>query len=143
MDTTQFRDDFPEFADTAKYSESSIKLWLDFAKGTLDPCRWGSWYSVGLELYAAHHLVLAARDEAQAAKGGIPGQVQGINTSMAVDKVSKSMDVLSVTEKDGGFWNLTTYGIRFLRMAKKIGTGGIQVGAGGTPPVPGFGSIAT
>lgn len=81
----------------------------------------------GIELCTAHHLVLAARDEATAAIGGTPGQVTGPQSSKAVDKVSASYDTGAATIDDAGMWNLTTYGVRYLTLARLMGAGGMQL----------------
>lgn len=126
MDTTQVRKDFPEFADPAKYPESSVKFWLSIAALTLNADRWGSLLDLGTELFVVHHLVLAARD-ALGGAAGIPGKVEGIVSSKAVDKVSVGYDAGSVSLTDAGFYNMSVYGIRFLQLARMIGAGGIQL----------------
>lgn len=128
IDTTQFRKDFPAFADTTAYTEAAIRLWLSVAVNMVNEDRWGALYNLGLELVVAHHLVLAARDEALAAAGAVPGAVQGVVASKAVDKVSVSYDAASVTNSGDGFWNMTSYGIRFRSLAKQFGAGGLQLG---------------
>lgn len=134
MDTTQVRTDFPEFTDPAKYPESAVKFWLSVAGLMLNADRWGTLLDVGTELFVAHHLVLAARDAASGAAGGTPGGVQGVVASKTVDKVSVSYDSASVSLTDAGFWNMTSYGIRFLQFARMMGAGGMQVGSGSSAP---------
>ena len=127
MTPEQFRSDFPEFADTTKYSDASIAFQLTIATSLVNPCRWGVLTDQGIELCAAHFLVLARRDEATAEVGGIPGQVTGPLSSKAVDKVGASYDTGAATIDDAGMWNLTTYGVRFLTLARMMGAGGMQL----------------
>lgn len=127
MDAAQFRQDFPEFADTTKYSDSSVNLWLNLGVKVLAPDRWCDYLDVGLELFIAHNIVLAAGNQLAEDVGGTAGQVKGPLTAKSVDKVSASYDAGSVALEDGGFYNLTTYGIRFLQLARMIGSGGIQL----------------
>lgn len=127
MDSNQFRQDFPEFADTTQYTESAVNLWLTLGGKTLDPDRWCDYLDIGLELFTAHNLSLAAGNQLAAMAGGAPGQVKGPVTSKSVDKVSVGYDSGAATLQDGGFFNLTTYGIQFLQFARMVGTGGIQL----------------
>ena len=75
----------------------------------------------------AHNLALAAGNQLAAMVGGAPGQIKGPVTSKSVDKVSVGYDSGAVALQDGGFFNLTTYGIQFLQLARMVGTGGIQL----------------
>lgn len=140
-----FRAAFRAFADSGQYSDGTIEYWVTVATGFLDPNRWGTSLDYGVGLFAAHHMVLDARDVQVTTAGGVPGDVNGPATAKQIDKVSKSMDTKAVTIENADFWNMTTYGIRFMRLAKQFGAGGIQLGT--TPPPggpflifpPGFG----
>ncbi|CAJ0737704.1 hypothetical protein R16034_00818 [Ralstonia edaphis] len=127
MTLTDFRTDFPEFTDTAKYTDASITFWMGIAVSLVNPDRWGVLTDQGIELVTAHHLVLAQRDQAAAAVGGVPGEVKGPTASKSVDKVSVSYDTGAVALTDAGFWNLTTYGVRFMTIARTMGAGGMQL----------------
>lgn len=128
MDVTQFRTDFPEFTDATMYPDGSVTFWLNVASISLPEARWGAWWSLGQELFVAHHLVLAARAVNDASLGITPGEVDGPATAKSVDKVSVSKDASAVTLEDGGFWNMTRYGIQLLQFARMCGTGGMQFG---------------
>jgi hypothetical protein len=128
MDATTFRQDFPEFTDPVTYSDATVTFWLGVAAISLPSDRWGAWWNLGQELFAAHHLVLAAQSSDDASLGITPGEVSGPVTAKSVDKVSASMDASAVTLEDGGFWNMTRYGIQLLQFARMCGTGGIQLG---------------
>lgn len=125
---SQLRTDFPEFTDQTVYPDSSVNMWLGVAAITLPEDRWGAWWVLGQELFACHHLVLAAQAAEDVADGNTPGEVTGATTSKAVDKVSVGYDASAVTLTDGGFWNMTRYGIQFLQFARMIGSGGAQLG---------------
>ena len=127
MTLTDFRTDFPEFTDTAKYTDASITFWMGIAVSFVNPDRWGVLTDLGVALVTAHHLVLGQRDQAAAAVGGAPGEVKGPTASKSVDKVSVSYDTGAVALTDAGFWNLTTYGVRFMTIARTMGAGGMQL----------------
>ncbi|QEE24519.1 DUF4054 domain-containing protein [Rhodanobacter glycinis] len=126
--TDQFRIDFPEFADSSVYSDAVISFWLGIAAVSLSECRWGAWWGLGQELFTAHNIVLAAQSVEDASLGITPGEVDGPATAKSVDKVSVSKDASAVTLEDGGFWNMTRYGIQLLQFARMVGSGGIQFG---------------
>lgn len=123
----QFRQRFREFADPELYQESSIEFWADLAATLMPADRWGAILDYGISLFVAHHLAISQRNEQAAEIGGALGVVNGPQTQKAVDKVSASYDTSAVSLTDAGFWNLTTYGIRFLQQARMIGAGGIQL----------------
>lgn len=123
----QFRTDFPEFADTAMYSDSLITFWATTATSLVDPVRWGTLADMAQELVTAHHLALAARDQAAADTGGVPGQISGPLSSKSVDKVSASYDTGAASLRDAGMWALTRYGVQYLQLARMFGAGGIQL----------------
>lgn len=127
------RTDFPEFADTVTFPDSTINYWLNVASMMLIPRRWQQMLTVGIELFAAHNIVLEAYASNTVAVGGLPGLSKGAIAGEAVDKGSVSYDTNSTLELDGGNWNLTVYGSRFLRMARMFGAGPIQIGVGWNP----------
>lgn len=127
MNIATFRQSFPEFADATRYPDSLVTFWLDVVTRMLNPDRWADMLDIGLSLALAHHLVLAVRDQNTAQAGKVPGTVLGMQTSKSVDTVSVSYDVSAVTNEGGGFWNMTSYGVRFLGMARLFGAGGVQL----------------
>lgn len=127
MTPEQFRADFPEFSDTTKYPNTLIQMWLTVAASLVNPVRWMELTNLGLALVTAHHLVLAQRDGATADVGGTPGEVKGPTSSKSVDKVSVSYDTGAVGLDGAGFWAMTSYGLRYLTMAKLFGAGGMQL----------------
>lgn len=127
LTTAQFRQDFPEFADASIYTDSQVMLWLGVSLLLVNECRWGDLYNLGIELVTAHHLAIAMRDQTAAAVGGVPGTMTGPLASKSVDKVSASYDTSAATLDNAGFWALTSYGMRFLTLARMMGAGGLQL----------------
>jgi len=127
VDVSQFRQSFPEFDDTTTYPDSLVQFWMTVAVSLVNAERWGELTDLGIALVTAHHLALAVKDQKMAAVGGVPGQVSGPQSSKAVDKVSASYDTAAVAIKDGGFWNATMYGVRYLSLAMMMGAGGMQL----------------
>lgn len=122
--SAQLRSDFPEFANTTTYPDSLVNMWLTVANSLVNASRWNELTNVGIELVTCHHLAMSAQDQLVSAVGGVPGEIKGPTTAKSVDKVSASYDASSVTLADGGFWNQTRYGTRFLSLARMMGAGG-------------------
>lgn len=128
---SSFRGDFPEFTSTTVYPDTQINFWLGLSAKLLNADRWGDVLDYGSELFVAHNLVLGMLDQRASASGAIPGAVaSGIVSAKSVDKVSVSYDTATAAELDAGHWNLTTYGTRYIRLARLMGAGPLQVGAG-------------
>ena len=135
-----FRIDLPEFADTQKYPNSMISYWIAIAVMMLPTSSWGmgsqspanpptTIYDFGCEQFVAHNLVLEAQAMAASTNGGVPGSGgNGIVTSESVGSVSRSYDASAGLNLDGADWNLTLYGVRFLRIARMRGRGPVQIG---------------
>lgn len=122
-----FRTAFPEFQDAAKYSDQMITFWSTLASAQVDTCLWGTLWLTGVQLYTAHECVLAAQNAKSAANDGSPGQQGGIANTKTVGSVTVGYDASTSTEKDGGYWNLTTYGKQFLRLTRVFGAGAMQL----------------
>lgn len=82
---------------------------------------------MGVYLYTAHEITLAAQSQKAGNIGGTPGQQAGPLTSKTVGPITAQYDAQSTTEKDAGYWNLTTYGKQFIRLARIFGSGMVQV----------------
>lgn len=133
-----FRQQFPEFTDPSIYTDAIILFWDGIAANWLDLNRWDTMYPVGEALFVAHHLVISARDGLAVLGGGIPGVVNGTLASKSVGDVSASYDINSVSLDNQGFWGTTSYGQRFLQIARLLGAGGIQLGTPFGPPYYGW-----
>lgn len=127
FDIAAFRKSFPEFASTEVYPTSQVQLWVNLASAQLDSTLWGTQWTIGVSLYVAHELTLASQNARAAAVGGSPGQQGGIASSKTVGSVSVGYDPSSTTEKDAGYWNLTTYGKQFIRLVRIFGAGCYQL----------------
>jgi hypothetical protein len=127
MDPTQFRTDFPAFANTTMYPDAVIAFEIGIATSLLNAERWGTMLNYGIELYVAHNLVLAAQAAEDSALGNTPGEMTGPTSAKGVDKVSASYDTQSVSLENAGYWGLTWYGTKFLQLARMMGAGGIQL----------------
>lgn len=124
-----FRQSFPEFFDPSLYDANSITAFINLGVAFQNPARWDPLtIDYGTGLFVGHNLVLQARASAAAKAGGIPGTVEGVRTQKSVDKVAVGYDVNSVIEKDASWWNMTTYGIRFIQLTRAYGAGGFQLG---------------
>lgn len=123
-----FRQNFPEFAGTSNYPEAQVTFWRTYAESLLQPPeRWSNMLDYAVQLVMAHQLALAARSAAAASAGGAPGSTAGAVASKSVGGVSVSYDTGAALLQDGGYWNLTTYGIQFWQLAAMVGTGGFQL----------------
>lgn len=118
-----FRVSFPEFANSTTYPDSQIDFWYGIGESLLNETRWGDRLDYGLNLFVAHHLVMAVRNQASSA----PGQSEGLVGSQSAGPLTVSFDTTAVREEGAGFYNLTSYGTLFWKMAKIVGIGGAHV----------------
>jgi len=130
-----FRANFPAFASTVKYPDSSITFWLTYAYLLLPARRWMNLIDLGAQLFVAHNVTLdQGLSAAEGANGAPSGMTVGPVVSKSVGDLTIAYDVgVGVNEQDG-HWSLTNYGTRFVKMARQIGSGPIQVGIGIVPP---------
>lgn len=126
FDVGSFRTSFPEFADTVVYPTSTIDLWAGLATRQVPQRIWRDQWQLGVSLYVAHEITLAAQNTKAAANGGVPGVSGGIANSKTVGSVSVGYDTTSTAEKDAGYWNLTNYGKQLIRLARIFGAGAVQ-----------------
>lgn len=122
-----FRADFPEFANVTTYPDAQINFYAGLAESLLPLCVWGDTKPYAVELYVAHEITLAAQNVAAAANGGSPGGSGGPASSKTVGSVSVSYDSNVTSEKDAGWWNMTTYGKQLWRLIQIFGAGCIQL----------------
>ncbi|QIE96400.1 DUF4054 domain-containing protein [Pantoea stewartii] len=124
----QFRNDFPEFANEARYPPASINFYLGQADSLLNQDVMGDQFVYLVELFTAHYTELRGRAlAAAAAGGGVNTAGGGVMTSKSVDKVSASYDVSGIIDADAGFWNNTAYGREFYYWWSMFGMGGRQL----------------
>lgn len=127
------RANFPAFADAAVYPDSAINYWLSLAGKLLNVDRWGDLLDDGSQLFVAHNLVLEKQSAEAARDGNDPGEQTGPTASKAVGPVNVSYDTQAAIELNAGHWNMTTYGTRFIRLARMVGAGPVQLGIGSAP----------
>lgn len=122
-----FRTQFPEFADTEVYTTSEINLWAAVAQAQVDARRWCSQWLLGVSLYTAHEITLATKNAQIAGFQGTPGTFGGIANTKTVGSGTIGFDASTTTEKDAGYWNLTTYGKKYIHLARMFGVGAVQL----------------
>lgn len=130
LTVARFRADFTEFANATVYPDATVTFWLSVATLMINPDKWARLTGVGIELFAAHNIVLEAQALATVNVGGIPGIQKGPVSSEAAGAVSVSYDVQAGISKDAGHWNLTTYGTRLYKLMMIFGAGPIHLGTG-------------
>lgn len=138
IDKAKFRADLTEFASTQTFPDTAVTYWLNFAYVMLRQERWGadgtpgapSVRDMGVEMFAAHNLVIEAASQRAIAVGNLPGIQTGAVSGKSVDRVSVSYDAQAGLVTDAGHWNLTVYGTRFIQLARMAGSGGIQITGG-------------
>lgn len=133
MDIATFRAAFPEFSDTTVYPDAQVTFWLNLAVLLVNATRFGALTDYAISLFIAHNLALERAAAAGGAGGGAPGLTMGAMTGKTIGKVSASYDVSVGLVADGGNWNLTTYGTRFLWLMNLGGMGPAQFGIGCDP----------
>jgi hypothetical protein len=122
VSVTQFQTDRPEFSNETAYPVPIVTRYLTIAQNQLDPCKWADLLVEGIELYACHMLALYKRNQQPNAQG-----TSGLILSKTLGRGSMDFDTSAVTLKDGGPWNLTTYGTQLLYWARLVGMGGLQI----------------
>jgi len=127
MNIAQFRIDYPEFADPAKYPAQPIELWSSVGAELVSADRWGNLYERGVELFTAHNLVIATQNKQASTAGGTPGQAAGLIQSKAVGSVNVSYDTTNIMEPNAGHWNQTSYGRQYIQLARLLGGGCVQL----------------
>lgn len=125
---SDFRRDFPQFADVTKYPEVQILFRLNLADVLLSESVTGkALFPYFVELFVAHYMALWATDSRAMLVGGAGGSTNGVQASKSVDKVSVSYDTSQTLNHDAGFWNNTRYGAEFYQLITMFGAGGRQL----------------
>lgn len=122
-----FRETFPEFSSVEKYPDSLISGWAAFATAMVNPRAWKNQTAMGINLYVAHEITLEAQSIAASKIGGTPGGQAGVVNTKTVGSVTVGYDVQATSEKNAGWWNLTTYGKQFYRLLRIFGSGVVQL----------------
>jgi len=135
----QFLADFPEFGTLSAptqpiFAPSTFNYYFNLAQLLLDPTgRINDWVNQFAEQFIAHHIVLEMLAQRDMNAGGVPGVAKGPIAGKSAGDVSIAYVPGATIELDAGHWNYTIYGQRFIRLAKMVGAGPIQLsGCGGT-----------
>jgi hypothetical protein len=135
----KFRGDMKAFKNDETFPDDVINFWLTVATQMVDPSRWCDMTYLGIELFTAHHVVLDVKNQMDVDVAALPGLTRGAISAESVGPVSISYDTAATTEEDGGNWNYTVYGQRYLHFARQYGAGPIYIGAGCANPLNGPG----
>lgn len=127
MDVAKFRNDFPEFADAARYTPTMLTFWSGMGEKLISSDKFGDLYTQAVELFTAHNAVLAAGNKSATASGALPGQAGGVVANKKVGSVGVAYDTVAAMETNAGHWNQTTYGRQYIRLARLIGQGCYQL----------------
>ena len=127
MNVPLFRRNFPEFANEAVYTTAQIEFWVGLAEMQLPQQTWGTAWIQAVNLYVAHEITIAGINQKAATANGTPGVSGGIANTKTVGSATVGYDAPTTTEKDGGYWNRTTYGIQLYRLIKIFGCRAIQL----------------
>jgi hypothetical protein len=122
-----FRTAFPEFGDATVYPDGAVTAALATGSLMVDDTRWQGLAVRGVELYAAHTLVLSTAASKAAARGQALAGPSGPIASKGVGPASVSYDTTSGVEEGAGVYNLTVYGRQFWQLAQMAGAGGLQL----------------
>jgi hypothetical protein len=125
--SSTFREHFPEFDSVIKYPDGMVNFWLGIADKVLMIDRWADTKDFGVELFTAHQITIAKSNLNSEATGGLSGQNLGPANSKAVGEVSVGYDTNMSMEAGAGHWNLSSYGKQFIRLARMIGAGAVQL----------------
>lgn len=128
ISASAFRTAFPAFADATAFPDALVNFWAGIADKSTNLERWGNLADLGAMLFVAHNISLEAKSSLDASFGGIPGAAEGAVSSKSASGVSISFDTGSSAEADGGAWNMTVYGQRYIRYLRLFGAGPIQIG---------------
>jgi len=145
FDASIFRAQFPEFSDTAKYSDAFLGLWWDVASEFIDstdsPCRSlsGKQLRLALSFMTAHLLTLNRPVQADETNGDAGSTQGGFETSATIGSISVTK--LAPPAADGWQWWLaqTTYGQSLWALLSIVAVGGTSIG--GLPEGLGFRKI--
>lgn len=112
---------FPEFSNTTTYPQATIEFWLSQGYVQVSQRIFRDSYDMAVMLWTAHHVAMGAANAKTAAAGGVPGSASGVQTSKSVDGVSVGYSTIT-SIANAGAWNATSYGQRFLTMARAFAT---------------------
>ena len=128
IDPDQFRKEFPEFSNTDRFTNAMIDMWSGIADSMLNVNRWGDLLETGIKLFVAHNIAVQAQNVAMSVvPGGVPGQGAGLMSNQGAGSVSVGIDTQATILDQGGKYNLTHYGVQFLKIGRILSAGGLQL----------------
>src|SRR5208282_6809934 len=143
----QFIADFPVFdtstvvptpgTNPVQIDPSSILYWSNVALLMLNQQRWTAdgdpnetVYTLGLEMFVAHNVILEVLAQRDMDVGGVPGVATGVIAGKSAGDVSISYMPGATVDPANPSWQYTIYGQRFCNLFKLIGAGPMQIGVG-------------
>lgn len=127
MDIPQFRLDFPEFESAVVYPDSMITLWSTLGEKLTSVDVFGDVYSMAVQLFTAHSIVIAAKNVRESSVGANVGAEAGAISSKTVGSRSVSYDSASSSQANAGYFNQTIYGRQYYSLVQLFGTGCYQL----------------
>lgn len=88
---------------------------------------WQNQWNTGVSLYVAHEITMAAQNSQAAQTSGTPGLSGGVANTKTVGAATVGYDANTTTEKDAGWWNMTTYGRQYIHLARLFGMKCVQL----------------
>lgn len=129
-----FREDKKGFSDSTVWSDREIKRALQKADRETGSSRWGvykdlSFKQEGLFSYAAHYLIMSAREAKLTKNNGVAPTVAPIaSKSVGDESVSYSVAGGATLRNTGEVWlSATAYGQEFIRLRRRAAAGGVCV----------------
>ena len=119
-----FREAFPQF-DEATYPNARVQFWLNLALKLLNKKRWGNFFEEGVYLNTAHNLTVERQAVENAGSGGGTGAV--VSESQSIGDTSFTVRYDVATAAKTGEAESTVYGLQYLRLARIVGAGGVQL----------------
>jgi hypothetical protein len=116
--------------DTGPYKDAWIDTYITVATILMNSGRWQTLYQTGMQYLVAHYITLFKKAVDDANPGGYPGLARGTINSETPGTVSVSYDTALSGEEGAGNYNLTQWGQQYIRCARLIGMGPIQLNTG-------------
>lgn len=116
-----FRNSFPYFADTTKYTDARISFYQGLSEAMMDKDIWGDLYDYGVQLFIAHNLI-AEDMRLLVINGGANSGVGPVSSTLrSVDGVTYSNKYMMGYYRNAGFWATSTYGQEYYDLMMLVG----------------------
>jgi hypothetical protein len=117
---------FPQFQALETAVPGTIQGYLDRAGPYFDVCRWGAFYTDGLENWAAHMIVMDQAEQTQFATAP-SNPLAGDVTTKTIGRETISRDGTLLGREMTDSMLKTTYGQRYVKLRRLVGLGGAAV----------------